>query len=226
VIPRRAIFFWEGGEMPWLRAQSIETFRALNPSWDVDIIDGSGLPIEPTSRLEIVQRSDWARYRALHEGGGVYFDTDIMFLRPFPDEWLNYELILSKYHIAMMGSTPGEPFFEAMCLACRDLASCGAYASYQNYGIHLLQKLMTSLIGRSTWWYDIDVVLPILWDHTENLWNDWKRGFPPLTLGVHWFGGDPLSQKVEQLAGPEWGATSNCIVAQAWRRALEGARAA
>jgi hypothetical protein len=59
---------------------SIFSFRVLNPSWKVDIVRVDG-----ANRVEIVKRSDIARYRELAEGGGFYFDTDILFTRSLND---------------------------------------------------------------------------------------------------------------------------------------------
>ena len=107
MIPRRAFFFWDGEEMSWLRKQSIETFKALNPTWEVEILDGTNIPIKGKSRLARVGRSDWGRYKALLDKGGVYFDSDIMFCRAIPDSWLEYDMVLPLVGDADTDPTPG-----------------------------------------------------------------------------------------------------------------------
>jgi hypothetical protein len=223
VIPRRAMFYWEGGEMSWLRKQSIESFRRLNPGWDVALIDGSGLPIAPKSLLSIVHRSDWGRYRALHQYGGFYFDTDIIFTRPIPTEWLSHEMVLSGAHVAAMGCERGEPWFRLLDAACEDLIRRDAKLAYQGLGMNLVLKFIENVQGRDVVWLDNDVIVPVPWNETERLWNS-SASIPDSTLrvGLHWFGGDLLSQEMESQATERWGETSDCLVARAWRVALAG----
>src|SRR3972149_10506703 len=115
MIPKRAIFYWQGPPMGWLRRQSVETFRSLNPTWEVVLME---LPSE-ASLLTRVHASDIARYTALAEGGGLYFDTDIIFCRPVPEGWLRHELLLPLdelglfSHVACLGGAPASPFFKA-----------------------------------------------------------------------------------------------------------------
>jgi len=94
-IPRIAHFYWQGKwPMPWARQLSIHSFQRHNPGWDVmlhspdfneEFIDSDGLLQRPVpekySDHQAIQ-SDLARYRILHEWGGVYFDTDIVFTAP------------------------------------------------------------------------------------------------------------------------------------------------
>jgi hypothetical protein len=205
--------------MSWLRSQGIESFRVLNPSWEIDVIDGSGIPLKPECHLDVVHRSDWARYRALHEQGGMYFDTDIIFTRPVPDEWLQHSLVLSKCHVACLGAEPRDRWFKLLDNTCADIYTRGHMASYQGYGINLALKMMENVRDQDVLWLDDDVILPVLANNTELLWNPSAR--PPngeRSIGVHWFGGDPLAQKMERIATEKWAATSECLVARAWQR--------
>jgi hypothetical protein len=222
MIPKRASFFWEGIPMTWLRAQSVASFRALNPGWDVQVIDGHGLPIAPDSHLSIVHRSDMARYAELHQRGGFYFDTDIVFTQPVPDEWLRHDLVLSQNNIAILGSQPGEYWFSLLYASAIDQHRTGRRVGYQGYGVNLVNRLVGNLRGRDVLWLDEDVILPVLWNDSEKLWNDTDRPISGMTLGVHWFGGDLLAQKMEQVADEKWAETSKCLVA----KALQAVRAA
>lgn len=79
LIPRRAFFYWGGTTMPWIRKKSLESFRQLNPDWEVVLLDETYCP--DLSAPDQVVRSDMTRYLALSERGGWYFDTDIVFIR-------------------------------------------------------------------------------------------------------------------------------------------------
>jgi hypothetical protein len=218
LIPKRALFYWEGEPMSWLRKQSIESFRVLNPGWEISLIGDLDLPIEPSSMLSIAHRSDWGRYRALHQRGGVYFDTDIIFTRPVPEEWLTHEMVMSGNHVACMGCEAGEPWFRLLDAACEDLHRRGTRLAYQGMGRNLLLKFIQNVQGRDTFWMDDDALIPVPWNETERLWNG-VSSIPDASLrvGVHWFGGDLLSQDMESQATERWAESADCLVARAWR---------
>jgi len=225
VIPKRAIFFWEGPEPSWLRKQSWESFARLNPTWEIDIVDGEGSPIEKNGDLSIAHRSDYTRYKELNERGGVYFDTDIVFVRPIPDEWLDAHLLLPMSEIpgnpianvAMLGSVPGDAFFSQAVYAAEGISESKRYMNYQDLGINLLIAIKSLLPGREIKWFDPEAVIPVPWTGVSDLWNDTHDTVPSLSFGVHWFGGDPLTKKLEPIIDPAWIAGSNCMVAKAVR---------
>ena len=220
MIPKRAIFFWEGPEMSWLRKQSIRSFRTLNPTWEVVVIDGSGIPIPTDSSFEAVLRSDWARYRELATNGGFYFDTDIVFCKPIPDSWLNHDLILTMCqdrvisHIAALGSSRGNAWFAMLDEACGQTFREGEIYSYQFFGIQLATRMATGLRGLDTKWLPLEAFIPVPWDFTQYLWAE-NSALSPLTYGLHWFGGDRLSMNMEPRVTESWVANSTCMVARA-----------
>lgn len=231
MIPKRAIFFWEGPEMSWLRKQSLETFRLCNPGWEVVVINGDGLPIKKDGLLSIVHRSDWARYRELHFNGGFYFDTDMVFHKPMPQAFVDAELVLPipekergrVGNIATLGCQPGEPFFADACQVCENTHKSARFLNYQAFGVVALKGALSLLAGRDVTWITDDLFVPIPWDQTERLWNKHSGGMIPISLGVHWFGGDHLSRSVEEIADEAWLAESDCLVAKTIRRARERA---
>lgn len=225
MIPKRAIFYWEGPEMGWLRKQSLETFRRLNPSWQITVIGGGDLPIKGDSTLERVLRSDWARYRELFESGGIYFDTDIVFCKPIPDFWLDSDLILPHGderiidHVAVLGAKRGEAFFGMVQSACEQAIRDDGVYNYQFFGVQLINRLSSALAGRRTQWLPPDSYLPVPWHRPERLWSDGSY-LSPLTYGVHWYGGDWTSISFEKKCDEKWAQTSGCLVAQAIRQSL------
>jgi hypothetical protein len=217
MIPKRASFYWEGEPMSWLRRQSVDSFRALNPGWDVQIIDGNGLPMSPDSKLSIVHRSDAARYKDIFDNGGFYFDTDIVFTSPVPDEWLRHRVVMGLNHVAILGGVPGEYWYSLLYAGCIDLHRTGRCVGYQGYGVTLVNKLRGNLAGKDVFWLDDDAVLPVMCNETDRLWNEWTAPISARTFGVHWYGGDLLAQRMERVADEKWMEDSRCLVAQALR---------
>lgn len=226
MIPKRAIFYWSGGEMSWLRKQGIDSFKLHNPDWKVEVYGGKS----SDSLLAIVQCSDLARYTLLATGGGFYFDTDILFVRPIPDEWLKHELILpfgqdgALGHIAALGSVPGSPFFKLAVELVAQRRKMQELVNYQGYGVHLLRDALHCIGSTDVKWIEHDRFCFVPhWDVAQ-AWNPWPGAFPEMVIGVHWYGGDPLSRDMEAKVDEAWMDGSSSLIARAWRASALAAR--
>lgn len=227
MIPRRAVFFWEGEPMPWLREQSVQTFTNLNPKWTVCVV-GSGWMDQgaPGTEIDIAHRSDVTRYKELSEGGGVYFDTDIVFIKPFPDHLLEARTILPVDqgghigNVAVLGSEPGSRSFAAIRDVALSKYRLGKFMGYQQLGVQLLNQMRPTIERDGLVSVSDEFVVPFHWAETEKLWNDQQAPLPDVTIGVHWFGGDPLSKDIQGRVGQEFWDSSQCVVARAIRGEL------
>lgn len=227
MIPKEAAFLWTGPSKSWLRNQSIASFLLLNPSFSV-------VPIcededeDPRGRLECVLWSDRARYGTLSVCGGLYFDTDIIFTKPVPEDLLDCDLLLPYGeespigHIAMLGSAPGSPYFRMLSEACEQKIKSGQVLAYQSLGVELANQ-MPPPIGTKIKWVPPTMVCPIGWKEARMCWED--HPVPTDCIGVHWYGGDHLSIAMEEKADEEWARTSRSVVARAIRQTLQAADA-
>lgn len=210
--------------MSWLRQRSIESFRSLNPGWEVQMVNCTdGWPPGEGFRFHAL-RSDFARYQALYDTGGIYFDTDIVFVRPIPEKWLRSTLLACLFHdrhiahIACLGGVRGHQFWQSVIARCRHRESTGVPLDCQAFGASLLQKIQapseTDSIG-------IPSFLPCRFDEIEKLWwagGLWRPTVPEESIGVHWYGGDRLSNDMEPLFTEE--SMPECMVAEAVRMTL------
>ena len=228
MIPKRAIFYWEGPEMSWLRRQALETFRLLNPTWAIDVIGGENVPLQGDSRLAIVGRSDWGRYKALRSGGGVYFDSDIVFCRPIPEQWLEHQMILpfnaeSTFgHVAILGMEAGNAWAAMMDDACQRIVSSGNPLNYQSLGLPLANRCVHTIRPYKIQWLEPESFVPVNWGKAELLWQDGVM-LSPLSFGIHWYGGDWTSMSLESSVDEAWMSTSKSMIAKAWRKAMKSA---
>lgn len=241
-VPKRAVFYWEGPPMSWLRARAIQSFKELNPDWSVHIIGPHpAVPITGKTRRAIVQRSDWSRWIELSANGGVYFDTDIMFVRPVPESVLDCNVGLSidregaVSSIGMIAASPNNPFFGRLVEMCERRHNMGRIAGFQEYGIRLLWCLGNSMsdgkkpymrvaaanAGFSFKAIPLSFVQPITWDICEQLWWDVPLYTDADTIGLHWYGGDALSQELEPQINEDWIKHNDCPVSRATMRRLD-----
>lgn len=209
MIPKRAIFFWSGGEPSRLRRMSWESFAAFNPDWEIALLSE---PCDDLSYRQIVIKSDLLRYKALHEHGGYYFDTDIVFRRPIPDSWLEYDnaCVLGPngmaLGVAILGGRQGSRLWRRAYEAASLRTQSPIVMECQSLGIKLLHSIdghrtdlraYAASLNEGVFDIPAEAFFPYGADNIELLWSP---GYPKLNsscLGVHWFGGDRLSQEFE-----------------------------
>lgn len=223
MIPERAFFYWEsvnGAWMPWIRQEGLASFKRHNPTWEVVMLEGDKETIPGGAYLDVVHRSDLARYVALRDVGGVYFDTDIIFLKPIPDEWRDCSLLLPRTvdntftQVAALGATAGSKFFSAVAHECETRITNGRNLSYQALGVEAMSKCVNYVMGGDTRWIKTDSILPVSWRKADVIWNPSPMdALHPSTVGFHWFGGDPLSRHMEAVVNEEWARSSNALLA-------------
>lgn len=56
-IPNRAMFYWRGGCLSWMRYNTLWSFRKLHPDWEMTLFYGGPAPGNPNQRWEDTQ--DW-----------------------------------------------------------------------------------------------------------------------------------------------------------------------
>lgn len=93
-IPKRIWLYWDTGEAtaPPVVTACIDSWRRLNPGWEVTVLDGDSLaarddiPGKP-AEMTVQAYSDLVRLRLLRRYGGVWADATVMCLEPL-DHWL------------------------------------------------------------------------------------------------------------------------------------------
>ena len=101
-----AHFHWHGGPLSWLRWVTLVSFQKHNPDWEIRLHRTHETVFGLNEKASM---SDWTRYIALYESGGLAFDTDIVFVKPIPPEWLHHQHCITikngrPAHMAVMGA--------------------------------------------------------------------------------------------------------------------------
>lgn len=90
MIPRTVHYFWFGrGDKPELVRKCIGSWKVYLPDyelkeWNEDNFDVDAIPYTKDAYAAGAYAfvSDYARFKVLHEHGGLYFDTDVELIRP------------------------------------------------------------------------------------------------------------------------------------------------
>ena len=168
---------------------------ALGPEW--------GLP----AGLSEVHRSDLLRYEVLARDGGVYMDTDIVWLRPMarlaleggvaPKEVTavvcrqsTHPAMPPHHHIGLLAGAPGGEFSGGVRDAARRHLERAAPVRYQELGRELLDRLRLPARGLGN--LPKHAVYPVRAKELAGTlarpgWR-WRRRMEN-SLGVHWYGG-------------------------------------
>ena len=227
MIPKTAFFYWTGGPLPWLRERALTSFQKLHPEWHVVLgsPEDRNVPAGVTllrytvtdPLLPPAARSDVWRWHALHKYGGVFSDTDVVFVKPIEvlfqeekDVWLTLDMGTPVPHygvkrrsrhapveamvsvsIGIVGARRGSLFMSRLAeLARRTPVS----SDYQSHGTTLITKNWKEL------YKDVEFgpiyshhFYPYTSSHKEVI-KLWQPGqLAEELLGVHWYGGSPAS---------------------------------
>lgn len=244
MVPKTAFFYWSGGPLPWLRAQSLISFQRHHPGWKVVLGTQEGpwgslgappgvqVVLDDVSdpRLPVAARSDVWRWAMLARHGGVYADTDVIFLRPITplfssdgfDVWLTTDMGTpvpsggwDKYvyksrwrarfrvsiSIGVLVAHPNSKLFaKALALSCRSHTS----DDYQSHGTSLLVEHWQELIVDQ----NVGNIPGRAFyrgsseEDVKRLWTE-TGGFTYEEYGLHWYGGSPESRPYERITSAE-----------------------
>lgn len=93
MIPKIIHYCWFGrSELPSLAKKCIASWRKFFPDyeikeWNEDNFDVNSIPFtaQAYKHKKYAFVSDYARFKILHEYGGIYFDTDVEVIKPMDD---------------------------------------------------------------------------------------------------------------------------------------------
>lgn len=151
-----------------------------------------------------VHKSDYIRYYAMREAGGVYSDMDILYFRPITDLAVNMPnnfnvgvfVCISSYGHSngFFMSKKGAAFFDRLC----QLSSDGYDPDeYQCLGPDLCNKNFPTLKSifplSSAMDFGMDAVYAHDGQHIRDIYNSNHPRFTKNSIGIHWYGGHPLA---------------------------------
>lgn len=97
MIPKKIHYCWFGNnKKPRIVKECIETWKTFLPEYEIKEWNELNFNVNACDYVAQAYKekkwayvSDYARMKILEEEGGIYFDTDVEVLRPFPENLLN-----------------------------------------------------------------------------------------------------------------------------------------
>lgn len=193
-----------------LREDMLPQLRSMG----IEVIDAD--PHAPG--VSLTHASDLAQWKILSSEGGWYADMDIVFVRPMSTIHDDYRTLDAVFCNSLGYTTIG---FLAATPGCRLFADIGAVASrdytpgaYQSAGAEAVYRLTqqwpwqakarpgaAAIATFRKTHQDLSIgelpsrtVYPFNWTQVDRIFEH-NDPIPDGAVGVHWFGGNPLSQK-------------------------------
>ena len=197
----------------------------------------------PFADLTATHASDLFQWEILARDGGFYSDMDILFVRPmelYEDvRTLDALFCLSRGYmtIGFFGSTPGCKLFgEIAAAAYRGFdparyqsagaetiyAMCGfgpGWGGIPSVGCQCLQRLRERHPDLSVGELPACTVYPFDWEQVGKVFSECFP-VPEMTVGIHWFGANPESQKMNTILAEANYLDHPCTLTEAIRRVL------
>jgi hypothetical protein len=208
-----------GGNKQWRSSptQDCDTYAGPDYSSRVVKLDVSMIEWEPpVNDMAPVHACDLCQWEALDKNGGFYSDMDILYVRPMPCEITNEAQVVFCLSggfmvIGLVGSSRGNRFIGDLSRSARHYYVPTAYQSTGAEALYRMAKVWPKWMN-----YDRpgelavshlrenfrDVSMQVLPDGTFYPWTylqtrsifEESHEVPAETVGIHWFGGDSLSQ--------------------------------
>lgn len=117
MIPKKIHYCWYGGKKKSkLILKCIDSWKKYFPDYEILEWNESNTDLHENAYIEKAYEekkwafvSDYVRMRVLYEQGGIYFDTDVEVIKPFPDEVLSLPAFTGFESFSLMVS-PGLVF--------------------------------------------------------------------------------------------------------------------
>ncbi len=250
MIPHIAFFYWSGGSgpLPWLREQALISFQRCHPTWEVvlGVTEPHSAPLGVRVVLDDISnpalpaaaRSDVWRWYVLSKYGGVYADTDVIFIHSIEplfqeerDAWLTFDMGTPIWHcgrmrgtdgrvrakvnisIGVLAAASGSVFFNSLYTVSRTEARS---ENYQSHGTCLIAKHWNT-ISRGVQFGGIPseaFYRGSSRNQVRPLWTETGK-FSEEEIGLHWYGGSEESK-------PFLNVKSAAELPECWvRKALE-----
>lgn len=130
MIPKIIHYCWFGGKpLPRLALKCIESWRKYFPDYQIIQWDESNFDVNSIKYTEQAYSagkfafvSDYARFKILHDEGGIYFDTDVEVIKSFDDiiergGFMGCEISTPSLEVAPglgLGIEPNNPLYKTI----------------------------------------------------------------------------------------------------------------
>ena len=156
------------------------------------------------NKISIIFKADFIRIAKLYEHGGIWFDMDILFIKPIPDFFFteHIEAFIFNYSgvlpTGFLASIPKSKYLDKLYKGSLEIIKNKKLNNYQKIGpiiwieeyIKLKKKIKETIKT-----LDNNLVYPFLWNQLNQLFKKSNAIIPENTFGIHWFNGALITKE-------------------------------
>ena len=188
MIPKKIHFCWYGKKnYPELIQNCLSSWRKFMPDyelvlWNEENTDFSNFWLKNAlSQKKFAFIADFIRFKALHDHGGIYLDTDMLLVKPL-DPFLDHDFFMGfedKVHVnmAIVGAQRNHPLLKLILDEYESLFDTGNYRVITSVVTPLIENYMGSLdpnqvkVKNGVALYPADYFYPVPYTSEEKLEN-------------------------------------------------------
>jgi len=155
------------------------------------------------NNISIIFKADFIRIAKLYEHGGIWFDMDILFIKPIPDFFFNTNIntfifiYVEVIPTGFLATKPKSKYLEIIYNKSLEIIKNKKLDNYQKIGpiiwIEEYNKL-NEKIKNEIKILGNDLVYPFLWNELDYLFKDKTKDLSNNTFGIHWYNGAPQTK--------------------------------
>lgn len=233
----------------WVETQDFNYFNGLDYMDELKKLEGVEFRYLEDSYPQLakiqsdVHVSDIISYYVLSTEGGLFCDMDVLFIKPLPYEYfknydvgvVNYYCLMNKFNVFPIGFLWGQNQHDFWCNLYKEAMEKVNIKEYQSIGSFLIQSKYKSIIDLHKKYpdskilnIDCNVVYPFAnvaldWlKYIDSYFKyDYTNSLSSSTCCLHWYGGGPAAQKMNNVLNEFNLQSYNCIVANHIKMILE-----
>jgi hypothetical protein len=156
------------------------------------------------NNISIIFKADFTRIAKLYEHGGIWFDMDILFVKPIPDFFFEEEIDSFIFIYAeviatgFLASIPKSYFLKKLYHSALEIINNKNLNNYQKIGPNLWIKKYKKLSEKkkiNIKILDNNSVYPIHSNKLHNLFKLNNKKILRNTFGIHWYNGAPITKE-------------------------------
>lgn len=235
----------DGDEKYWVNHNSQDFFSFTGEDYFDRAMELPGLVVKEfhldhkkiTTHIGQSHRSNFFKWEQLAEVGGIYFDMDILWVRPINTFWGSLRGFTDAmcwhgmFSIGLMASQGESPFFRKMLNRTYKRFSSEIY---QSAGVNVIYDMLGNNNNRiwdrlmymfpSCHFKNIpqNVVYPHSFDDHKVYFLDLDKKLPRDCIGIHWYAGHAMSQVANNLLTDRNFRGNGCTITHFAEKVIDG----
>lgn len=204
IVESNKIVQWQSGEQTPDEIECISLNDILSISDNIKLVQIDFVSeYKIKNEISCVFKADFTRICKLYEHGGMWFDFDILFVKPIPDELfkLDSNILYFRYSetipTGLLFSSAKNIVIEKMYFKCLENiknVNSNSVVGYQTFGPNIWNEFYHSQFA-NTLCLKTECVYPYIWNTISQFFESSNDLITENTFGIHWYNGGKESKK-------------------------------